>query len=286
MERIQKAMELARAQRVAGGVAAAPAVNDAPSSADPAPVVVPLPPSAPEAATRRSAVRQASFTVSLQREVLRERRLVLPDERSAAAHAYRMLRAKVQGWMRGTPHRIIGIVSASEGEGKTLTAANLAMQLASEPGQSVALVEFDLRRPALARLFGVEGRIGIEAALAGSATVDEVSVGVAELERLRILPAGRTATASVDPLAGPASGHLLSTLATQQPNMVVIVDLPPALLSSDLLTLAPSLDAVLIVASEGRTRRDDLRKLADMLRGQRVIGTVLNMASEFERRVY
>lgn len=284
MERIQKAMELARAQRALGGAAGAGVA--APPPPDPPPVVVPLPAGAPDAAGRRPPSRQTAFTLSLQREAMRERRLVLPDERSAAAHAYRMLRAKVQGWMRGTPHRVIGVTSPSEGEGKTLTAANLALQLASEPGQWVALVEFDLRRPALARLFGVEGRIGIEAVLQGAATLEDVAVGVAELERLRIVPAGRAAAASVDPLAGPLPGQVLASLATQQPNMVVIVDLPPALLSSDLLTLAPNLDAVLVVASEGRTRRDDLRKLADMLRGMRVIGTVLNMASEFERRAY
>ena len=286
MERIQRAMELARAQRAAGGAATVPVATPSPPPSEPAPVVVPLPATAAETAARRAPGRPSVFTVSVQREAMRERRLVLPDERGAAANAYKMLRAKVQAWMRGTPHRIIGVVSASEGEGKTLTAANLAMQLASEPGQSVALVEFDLRRPALARLFGVEGRVGIEAVLQGSATLEEVTVGVAELERLRILPAGRAATASVDPLAGPVPGQVLSALATHQPNMIVIVDLPPALLSSDLLTVAPNLDAVLIVASEGRTRRDDLRKLSDMLRGQRVIGTVLNMASEFERRAY
>lgn len=284
MERIQKAMELARAQRSGGAGSATPITADA-SLPDPPPVVVPLCVTPSEKSAGRSSSRQSTFTIPLRREVLRERRLVLPEDRGAAAHAYRMLRAGLMGWIRSNPRRIIGVTSPSEAEGKTLTAVNVAMQLANEPGFEVTLVEFDLRRPVLAQLFDIAERPGVEAVLQGTSQLDDVTVGITGLERLRLVPAGRVATA-MDSLAGPMPEQLLASLANRHSGAIVIVDLPPALLSSDVLTLVPSLDGVLVVASEGRTRRDDLRKLAAMLRDVRIIGTVLNQASEFERRAY
>lgn len=286
MERIQRAMELARGQRSGQSAAGSGRIPSTSPPVDAATVVVPLSASGPEQAGRGQPIQQPKSVLSLRRELIAEQRLVMPDARGVAAHAYRMLRGKVQSWLRGTPYGILGIVSASEGEGKTLTAVNLAMQLASDPAQHVWLVEFDLRRPSMGRLFGIDGRRGVEDVLAGAATLEDVSVAVTELDRLRILPARVAAVDVPDPLAGPAPGQLLASLTSQQPRPIIVVDLPPGLLSSDLLILAPLLDAVLIVATEGLTRRDDLRRLAEILRGVRVIGTVLNMASDIERRAY
>jgi protein-tyrosine kinase len=66
----------------------------------------------------------------------------------------------------------------------------------------------------------------------------------------------------------------------------MIIDLPPVLLSDDALTLAPRLDAVVLVVTEGRTRREDIARTLELLGNTRVIGTVLNQSTESEKRAY
>ncbi len=66
----------------------------------------------------------------------------------------------------------------------------------------------------------------------------------------------------------------------------MIVDLPPVLLSDDALTVAPQLDAVVLVVAEGRTRREDVSRVLELLGNTRVIGSVLNRSSESEKRAY
>jgi protein-tyrosine kinase len=78
----------------------------------------------------------------------------------------------------------------------------------------------------------------------------------------------------------------LQDLKERDPGRIVIVDLPPVLLSDDALTLAPQLDAVILVVAEGRTRREDVARVLELLGNTRVIGTVLNRSSESETRAY
>jgi Mrp family chromosome partitioning ATPase len=79
---------------------------------------------------------------------------------------------------------------------------------------------------------------------------------------------------------------MLADLKEREPGRLLIVDLPPVLLSDDVLTVAPQLDAVVLVVTEGRTRREDIGRVLELLGNTRVIGTVLNRSSESEQRAY
>ena len=83
-----------------------------------------------------------------------------------AGHAYRMLRTQVLQRARTHGLTTLGVVSAVNGEGKTLTAVNLALSLAAEPNQTVLLLDLDLRRPAVARTLGLAVERGLERGLA------------------------------------------------------------------------------------------------------------------------
>ncbi|MFK9985549.1 P-loop NTPase, partial [Escherichia coli] len=82
----------------------------------------------------------------------------------------------------------IGVVSAVNGEGKTLTAINLALSLAAEPNQTVMLVDLDLRRPAIARTLGIQPDSGLETWLGGNDPPKNVCYGLEGIERLYVLP--------------------------------------------------------------------------------------------------
>ncbi len=223
---------------------------------------------------------------TLDREALRERRVILPGDADAAAHAYRMLRSQVLKQSRSHDLRLIGVASCVDGEGKTLTAANLALSIAAEPNQTVLLVDLDLRRPGVAQLLGLDVSEGLEAWFEGRASVSDLFVQLEGVPRLRVLPTFAPVAGSSEALAAGRTRDLVGELKTRYDDRLVIIDLPPVLLADDMLTLAPLLDGVLILVSEGRTRRDDITRITELLNGVRIMGTVLNISAESEQRRY
>jgi len=274
MERIQRAMELARLQRAA------------PGSPGPAPAAEPDLNANTASRLALDAVPLAR-TVALDRVALRERRVILPNDDHPAAHAYRMLRTQLLQMARTDKLRMIGVVSTADGEGKTLTAANLALSVAAEPNQTVLLADLDLRRPGVGKLLGIAADTGLDAWFDGSAAdVSNLFVMLEGIERLRVLPTMRPVVGASEALAGARTKELLAELKNRYADRLVILDLPPVLLSDAVLTIAPLLDGVLLVVSEGRTRRDDVTRARELLGRVRILGTVLNTSGESEQRGY
>jgi protein-tyrosine kinase len=279
LERIQRALELARTQRAGSAAIAVPAAIRPPDV------------SGDHAASSRSARaltdEPSARVVPVDRAALRERRVVMPNEPSPAAHAYRMLRTQLLRQARNNHLRMIGVVSCADGEGKTLTAVNLALSTAAEPNQTVLLVDLDLRRPSVATLLGLNVASGLDSWFeSGDVAVADLFVRLEGIERLRVLPALAPVAGSSEALAGARTHELLTELKTRYTDRMVILDLPPVLLTDDVLTIAPLLDGVLIVVSEGRTRREDVARVRELLSSVRILGTVLNLASESEKRTY
>jgi protein-tyrosine kinase len=278
MENIQRALDLAAKQR------ATPThsnVHSHPHAEDPA--------TAERSAVRREftpAPIEPATRLAIDWKALRDSRIIDQDDVRPATHAYRMLRTQVLQRARAHGICTIGIVSAVNGEGKTLTAINLSLSLAAEPNQSVLLIDLDLRRPSVAKTLRLPVDRGLESWFAGTATVEELWHGVEGVDRLFLLPTLMPVPASSEALARATTTKLLQDLKDRDPGRILIVDLPPVLLSDDALTLAPHLDAVVLVVAEGRTRREDVARVLELLGNTRVIGTVLNRSTESETRAY
>jgi protein-tyrosine kinase len=272
MERIQRALDLAKKQR--GSSAAAGEPN----------AIV-----AERLSLRRDFTPppiEPSRRLPVDWQQLRERRIVSWDDSRSAAHAYRMLRTQVLQRARGHNLSTLGVLSAAHGEGKTLTAINLALSIAAEPNQTVLLIDFDLRRPSIHRLLGLPIDRGLEAWFAGTARVEEVWYGIEGVDRLFVLPTLSPVPSSSEALAEAATQRMLADLKERAPGRLLIVDLPPALLCDDALTVAPQLDAAVLVVTEGRTRREDITRVLELFDKTQIIGTVLNRSSESEQRAY
>jgi protein-tyrosine kinase len=229
--------------------------------------------------------RHPATRVAIDLERLRENRLILPDDLGPAAHAYRMLRTQILQRVRLHEVRALGVISAIDGEGKTLTAANLALGIAAEANHDVLLVDLDLRRPSIAPLFGLPVEAGLEAWFAGVASIGDLCRGIEGIDHLEIIPTLAPVRGSSEMLASRRAQQMLAELKSVRDGLVIF-DLPPALLADDVLTVAPLLDGVVLVASEGKTKREDITRVRELLGPVKLLGTVLNRASESEQRVY
>ena len=217
---------------------------------------------------------------------LQDRRVISMHDVRPAGHAYRMLRTQVLQRARSHGLTTLGVVSAVNGEGKTLTAINLALSLAAEPNQTVVLLDLDLRRPAIARTLGLGCERGLESWFGGDEAIKNICYGIEGVERLYVLPTLKPVSGSSEILAGMATRKLFNELKGRDAGRLLLVDLPPVLLSDDALTIAPLLDGVVLVVNERRTRRDDVVRAVELLANTRIVGTVLNRSSQSESRAY
>ena len=202
-------------------------------------------------------------------ELQPEARLVaLAAPESAAAEQYRVLYQRILRLAARRPLRVLAITSVGRREGRTTTAANLALT-AAQDGRPAILVEADLRRPALAKLLGLAPRFGVAEVLEGRA---ELGQAVTRLGPLAVLAAGEAR----DPgalLRGASAALLLDQLRAGWE--LVVLDAPPALAFADGDRLSGDADGALLVVRAGTTPRQVVRLALDAL-GDRGAGIVLN----------
>jgi capsular exopolysaccharide synthesis family protein len=167
------------------------------------------------------------------------------------------------------------ITSASEGEGKSTVAANLARVLANA-GQNTVLVDADLRRPVVAGVFGVDSQIGLAQVLVGDVTASE-ALQESGIEHLMVMSAGRVPHNPSELLGSHRMQQLLQELAK---DYLVVLDAPPLLPVTDAALLAAIADGAMVVFAIGHTYKEQA-KLAKRRLGQtggRMLGVILNRA--------
>lgn len=217
---------------------------------------------------------------------LRERRVITGEGGDENSQAYKVLRTRVWHQMRASGWQSLGVTSANPGEGKSLTAINLAVNLAMmEIGRKIVLIDLDLRRPSLCGYFGIYPDLGISDYLVGGAPLQRVMVDI-DIERLVLIPGTASLANSSEILSSPRMARLMQELRSLFPSRIIIVDLPPLLATDDVLVTAPHLNAFLLVIEEGKTRSKDVAKVVDLLKGANLVGTVLNKSQDPSEKYY
>jgi Mrp family chromosome partitioning ATPase len=179
----------------------------------------------------------------------------------------------------------IAVTAAEAGDGKTLTSINLAIALARDVNCWVFLVDLDLQRPQIAAYLGLQFDKGLSDYLAGQASFDEI-VYDPGIERLSVIPNGRGLDQSSELLGSPRMFELSQALATETPRRIVIFDMPPLLLSDDVLRFLPNVDGLLFVVAESKTPRVTLERARDAIPEKKLLGIVLNRSAEREISSY
>jgi capsular exopolysaccharide synthesis family protein len=200
---------------------------------------------------------------------------VLDAARSTRAEAYRTLRTNLRYVELEDTARSLVVTSSVDGEGKSTTAANLALA-AADLGQRVLLVDADLRRPRIGSLFGIEDSLGLTDVLIGAMKLEDA---VQDLGRtgLEVLPAGSVPPNPNEMLQSQAMADLLDTLHAEYD--LVIFDTPPLLAVSDAAVLGEQAGGVVLVAASGQVRRAQLDSALQSLErvSARVVGVIVTM---------
>jgi protein-tyrosine kinase len=201
-----------------------------------------------------------------------------PD--SDAVEHLRSLRSQLMlRWFENDARQAaLAIVSPGSGEGRSYIAANLAV-LFSQLGKRTLLIDADLRRPRQHHIFGLPGRIGLSAILAGRAGWDAVSE-IKTLPGLWVLPAGATPPNPQELLARPGFARLIHALRSSYD--VILIDTPAAESCADAGTIAARAGAALMLACRDATSVPRVAHLAEDLRqfGVTIVGAVLNGAAK------
>jgi capsular exopolysaccharide synthesis family protein len=192
----------------------------------------------------------------------------------AVSEAMRELRTNLQYMDVDHPPRVIVVTSPLPGDGKSTTSANLAITLAAS-GQRVVLIDGDLRRPMVAKIFHLIEGVGLTDVLAGRAEFIDVAQRVDRGGNLLVVGAGKLPPNPSEILGSARMRELVHTLGM---DATVIIDAPPLLPVTDAAVLAHSADGALVVASVGKTTYDVLKRALQTLdrAGARALGVVLN----------
>ena len=200
--------------------------------------------------------------------------------------AYRTLRTNIQFSSVDKPIRTMLVTSSGPGEGKSTTAANLAVVMA-QTGQKVILVDTDLRRPVIHKTFGVPNNVGITTALLAGQDIDLAAyVQPTEIENLTVLTSGPIPPNPSELLGSHRMAHVIEQLS--QVADLVIFDTPPVLVVTDASVLGRQVDGVLLVADAGGTREQALVQTVGELRktGVNILGIALNRLDRRSRGYY
>ena len=189
--------------------------------------------------------------------------------------AFKLLRTQVLQRLTIKRWNSIGVVSAHSGEGKTLTAINLAVRIARDYSSTALLADFDLSAPSVHKYLGFEPEYGLGDYLQGSSDLADVLVNIGD-DRLVLLPVKEPIDDASEVLSSPAIIALAEELKHRYSDRVIVFDLPPLLGMDEALAFLPYVDAVLIVVEERHTTRQDLQYLSHVLGDKPVLGTVLN----------
>jgi protein-tyrosine kinase len=280
MSRIQNILDKAEREGVAlrtSGVSAVPAdvkvqiATDVP--AEWSAVIAPGAPAVRHAAPTAAAAGLAagdveSFTVRLNPLLVAGLAPKCP-----ASEQYRALRTRLAHIEGATALRSVLITSPQKGEGKSLTAANLALTMAQEFQHRVVIVEADLRKPSLQYMFGLPAGPGLAEFLTGAAELRDVMKLLPD-HHLTVIPGGSAPMNPAELLGSTAMRRMLDHLRTRFDR--VILDTPPVLPLADVAVLAPMVDGVLLVVRAGVTPKPAIENALRGFDASRLVGVVLN----------
>ena len=214
--------------------------------------------------------------IKCETSFLRKNR-ILPVCTENGADQVKILRTHVLQSLSDEGKNTLLVTSANPGEGKTITAINLAISFSHQTNRTVLLVDGDIRKPTIDKYLGLSEGPGLSDYLIGKAEMADILINPG-MERIVILPGGRPLTNSAELLGSPRMVSLLKEIKQKYRDRFIIIDAAPVLTSADPLVLSSLIDGILIVVEAEKTKREDIQKVFEMMQNKPIIGTVFNKA--------
>lgn len=213
--------------------------------------------------------------MAVNMDVLRHHRLIVNGSDKTLLEAYKLLRTHVLHRTKKEHRNTLMVTGPLPNEGKSLTAVNLAIAISQKVGQTVLLVDGDLRNPSIHRYLDLPSGPGLTDFLTSGYPIADSLVHPEGLANLVVLPAGSATHESAELLSSPRMLELVRELKHFYPDRYVLFDLPP-LLYADSLAFAPLVDGIIVVVESGKTPREEITHAMDLLKEFPVLGFVLN----------
>ena len=237
----------------------------------------------PQAAVERR------YSFDVDHDHLRKNRIFVnatDKESRIALSSYKSLRTHMLREMEKRSVRSLVVTGPTVGVGKSVTAANLAINIARHQKKRVLLVDLDLRSPSIAGLFGIEPRIGIDSVVDKRVSFPQAII-YPDILHLSILPCVKRHEDSAEILLSDRMQALLQVLRNYKDDHIVVFDSPPILGCDDVAAIASIIDLCLVTVSEAETSRRELKHAMQILGDIPVAAVLLNKSSQdFFKRYY
>lgn len=210
--------------------------------------------------------------------------VTITDKASPIAEQYRTIRTNIQFASVNRKIQTIVVTSSGPLEGKSTTAANVAVVFA-KASQRVLLVDADMRKPTVHKTFGLSNEVGLSKALISNNSVSDVSQP-SMVDNLSVVTSGPKPPNPSELLSSTQMNQVIDE--ARHLYDVIIFDMPPVVTVTDAQIMASKADGTLLVVRESVTRKDDLtkaKKLLEMVQAQ-VLGVVYNGAKDVKDRSY
>ena len=194
---------------------------------------------------------------------------------SAQAEEFRQLRTRLMHAESSTALSVVMVTSPGRGDGKSLSAANLALTMAQDRQQRICLVDANLRHPELHRLMGLSDGAGLSDVLSGELPLTDALIDIEE-QHLSFLAAGSRPEHPAELLGSPVMRRLIMTLRSAFDR--IVIDAPSAVPLADVGILTPLVDAAVLVVRADVTSRPDIDAAIATIDEAKLVGIVLNGA--------
>jgi len=188
---------------------------------------------------------------------------------------YKVLRTKIMQLTKEKGWNTLMITSTQPGEGKTLTAINLALTFSKAYNQTVLLVDGDLRSQNIHKVLGLESDSGLVDYLVDDKPLEK-SIIWPGINKLTLISGGRTINEATELLGSQRMQILVQEMKMRYDDRFILFDVPPILFGADALALAPYVDCIVLVIEEGRTSNRDVQKALELIPAEKFLGFVMN----------
>ena len=224
--------------------------------------------------------------VSLNQSHLEKHRLLTLLDDPVAIDTYNVFCTQLLLKTQAKGHNTIMVTSCVDGEGKTVTAINLAISIARRVQHTVLLVDLDLRRPGIQRYLGFGAKKGLSDYLKGDEPISGLLVVNPGLPKMVVLPAGRPIHGTTEIIGSPKMEKLVREMKSRYPERYVIFDSPPLLIAPDSLVFSSYMDEIILVVEASKTPEQQIREAIELLNDKPLLGLVMNKFKGMRKGYY